>query len=499
MQALSIYTSTIRELIGEGEILAAIDLLTKLNVSTNLGIDNTLINLKGQLKRLQKEADEGYIDRRDLRIEMNRIQRAVTNILEGIPRKLELKGKINGVTGYNFGVIQNNTFEKIINSQDNLLKISWLEDALTAAKSVCLVVTEDGGRGTGFMIEGDYLMTNNHVLPDAHSARTAYIEFNFEEDSVGSEKERYRYELDADDFVTSDKYALDVSRVKVKSNPAALPLSFWGQLTISTQNVPRVGEPVTIIQHAAGEQKRIALNANEVLGTENQYLFYKTDTLAGSSGSPVFNRHWEVIALHHAGSNFKNMPANRGILMQPVVTYLADQKVNTPTSTSPADTEKISTPTPPPSTTTFPDDGKTKLFLLYDKTEERYAAKELRKHLSPLMYITKEIDVFDMHEDKRLGFGNPQQIIEEQLKNANFVIALISPAFFVHSYPLAVKAQELGNTIIPVLVKNTDFYQPSFLGQFRSLPSDGRFISEWANEDSAYTDIVQKIRLLHRQ
>ncbi len=30
-------------------------------------------------------------------------------------------------------------------------------------------------------------------------------------------------------------------------------------------------------------------------------VHYLADTLPGSSGSPVLNRHWEVIALHHSG------------------------------------------------------------------------------------------------------------------------------------------------------------------------------------------------------
>jgi V8-like Glu-specific endopeptidase len=30
-------------------------------------------------------------------------------------------------------------------------------------------------------------------------------------------------------------------------------------------------------------------------------VHYLTDTLKGSSGSPVFNSNWEVVALHHRG------------------------------------------------------------------------------------------------------------------------------------------------------------------------------------------------------
>ena len=32
---------------------------------------------------------------------------------------------------------------------------------------------------------------------------------------------------------------------------------------------------------------------------------YLTDTLKGSSGSPVFNSAWQVVALHHSGGESK--------------------------------------------------------------------------------------------------------------------------------------------------------------------------------------------------
>jgi len=48
---------------------------------------------------------------------------------------------------------------------------------------------------------------------------------------------------------------------------------------------------------------RIAITANQVVNVFEHRLQYTTDTLPGSSGSPVFNDAWEVIALHHAGGN----------------------------------------------------------------------------------------------------------------------------------------------------------------------------------------------------
>ena len=51
-------------------------------------------------------------------------------------------------------------------------------------------------------------------------------------------------------------------------------------------------------------------------------LQYTTDTMPGSSGSPVFNDEWHVVAIHHAGGDLvKNSQgdkvfANEGMLFK---------------------------------------------------------------------------------------------------------------------------------------------------------------------------------------
>jgi V8-like Glu-specific endopeptidase len=37
---------------------------------------------------------------------------------------------------------------------------------------------------------------------------------------------------------------------------------------------------------------------------------YITDTLPGSSGSPVFNDDWRIVALHHSGGNIPEPSTN---------------------------------------------------------------------------------------------------------------------------------------------------------------------------------------------
>ena len=57
---------------------------------------------------------------------------------------------------------------------------------------------------------------------------------------------------------------------------------------------------MTIVQHPGGEKKQIALRENRIVDVLDAFLHYEADTEPGSSGSPVFDDGWEVVALHHA-------------------------------------------------------------------------------------------------------------------------------------------------------------------------------------------------------
>ncbi|MCK4825594.1 trypsin-like peptidase domain-containing protein, partial [bacterium] len=55
---------------------------------------------------------------------------------------------------------------------------------------------------------------------------------------------------------------------------------------------------------------QIAMNDNEVKYADETIVQYITDTLPGSSGSPVFNDNWQVIALHHSGGSIPEPSTN---------------------------------------------------------------------------------------------------------------------------------------------------------------------------------------------
>ena len=60
--------------------------------------------------------------------------------------------------------------------------------------------------------------------------------------------------------------------------------------------------PVNIIQHPGGQFKQIAVRNNLAASLKGNDLAYFTDTEGGSSGSPVCNDRWEVLALHKAST-----------------------------------------------------------------------------------------------------------------------------------------------------------------------------------------------------
>jgi V8-like Glu-specific endopeptidase len=189
--------------------------------------------------------------------------------------------------------------ERIIGKND-LVSISYLEAGLRVARTVGRVHVRDPdgtvvAYGTGFMVSPRLLLTNNHVLENASVAGASRVEFNFQE---GLDKKLLSSEFvdfDSAAFFVTDK-ALDFSLVALRSSPKY----GWNGLSGSEGKLI-VGEYVTIIQHPEGQRKQIALRENQVIDILDNFVHYQTDTAPGSSGSPVFNDQWEIVALHHSG------------------------------------------------------------------------------------------------------------------------------------------------------------------------------------------------------
>lgn len=196
-------------------------------------------------------------------------------------------------------------FERILDGNE-LQPVSYLGRGAIAARAVARIAIRSavgGGWGTGFLIAPQVLLTNNHVLPDADTARRSVAEFAYEIDLADAPTGPLGFALEPDRlFETSEP--LDFTAVAVR------PLSLDGQTRVeSFGHLPLLGtvgkafegEWLTIVQHPNGERKQICVRENRLLRRGPDVLWYSTDTLAGSSGSAVFNNDWFVVALHHSG------------------------------------------------------------------------------------------------------------------------------------------------------------------------------------------------------
>lgn len=187
--------------------------------------------------------------------------------------------------------------EKIMGDKSTLMPIHFLEVGLERAKSVVKVM-RDGGSGSGFLLPGNLLVTNHHVLPSPEMARTATILCNYQQTSDGLDALTEHFSLAPDAphglFHTSKEHDWTIVRVGDDANAG------YGALTLRRKAMKK-DDHVNIIQHPGGGPKQIALYHNLVTYADDAVVQYLTDTLPGSSGSPVFDDDWDVVALHHSG------------------------------------------------------------------------------------------------------------------------------------------------------------------------------------------------------
>jgi endonuclease G len=193
--------------------------------------------------------------------------------------------------------------EAIIGSAD-FLDVRYLDAGVVAARAVARVHVHDatggGGFGTGSLVTPRLLLTNNHVLPDARTAKASQVEFNFQLGLDGQPLASRIFGLDPDAFFLTDA-GLDFALVAIAASAQELA-QFGLNRFVEADGKVGIGEFVTIVQHPAARRKEISLRENRVVDELEQVLHYAADTEPGSSGSPVFNDQWEIVALHHAST-----------------------------------------------------------------------------------------------------------------------------------------------------------------------------------------------------
>lgn len=170
--------------------------------------------------------------------------------------------------------------------------IQGLEDAVVLINGNC----------TGTLIEasaGPVVLTAGHCVG---LGDTSLLDFNFEDDADGEQ-------LLTEGLVIEQSLDPDYALIKPDELPAATPV----QLTTLTS------ERLAVVQHPRGRRKVIA--EGNFLGSCNRLLYYgDLDTLVGSSGAGVLNRHGHLVGVHTDGDcDTDGYGNNRGWTAQSIV------------------------------------------------------------------------------------------------------------------------------------------------------------------------------------
>ena len=214
--------------------------------------------------------------------------------------------------------------EKII-GEDTLRHIYILNLALEAEKAVVHLRTPSG-MGTGFAIAPNLLMTNNHVIASLETAEQTEYTFNYQLDINGKECPIQTVQaLPEGAFYTNAE--LDYTIITLKDAP-----DFGSPLILKNQQM-LPDDRVAIIQHPGGHLKKISMQNNFVAYADNKVVQYTTSTQPGSSGSPVFDNEFKVVAIHHSGGMLPEPSTQRRYLRNAgtsMIAVLKDLQTNAP-------------------------------------------------------------------------------------------------------------------------------------------------------------------------
>ncbi len=194
--------------------------------------------------------------------------------------------------------------EKILGDTLDFVSVAFLAKGAQTARSVGRVSYRDGRpQGSGFLIGNGLFLTNHHVIEDEFDANQFVLDFDYELDLLGRPRSVSRFNLDPVVFLTDPIEGLDFTIVAVGSpvdGPEPIEAFSWSGLSAASDK-HMLGEFANIVQHPQGRFKEVVLRENRLVSRFDNALHYVGDTEPGSSGSPVFNSQWQVIALHHWG------------------------------------------------------------------------------------------------------------------------------------------------------------------------------------------------------
>ncbi|MDY0095055.1 MAG: trypsin-like peptidase domain-containing protein [Candidatus Vecturithrix sp.] len=160
-------------------------------------------------------------------------------------------------------------------------------NALKARESVARIESPQGtGIGTGVLIAENALLTCYHVF-NKRNLQQAWVRFGYKEGSYGVE----------------DCFELDMNSLRGQHQPDYAVVNIQGQprqrIVVPVNKVLSSGQEtrIRIIHHPHGLPVQVS-ETGQIVQVGTDYIAHNLRTDEGSSGAPIFDHHWDLVAIH---------------------------------------------------------------------------------------------------------------------------------------------------------------------------------------------------------
>lgn len=136
-------------------------------------------------------------------------------------------------------------------------------------------------------------------------------------------------------------------------------------------------------------------------------------------------------------------------------------------------------------------------FISYSH-HDKVALDRLHVHLKNL---TRDGQIETWYDRDILAGSELDAEIEREMEASDLFLLMVSPDFIASDYCVeremkrALERHAAGNArVVPIIVEECDWKAMGELRQLKAVPTDGKAISEWANPNTAYLNVVQELR-----
>ncbi len=157
--------------------------------------------------------------------------------------------------------------------------------ALAARNTVARIESPIGNAiGTGVLITNNFLLSCNHIFTK-NQVTKAWVRLGYQASNYESEK---------------DVLELEIMRRNSRPDYALLKINTPTQhkaISINETSILDSGQEIRIIHHPQGNPVVIS-DLGQIMQVGDDYIDHNLKTDHGSSGAPILNRQWELIAIH---------------------------------------------------------------------------------------------------------------------------------------------------------------------------------------------------------